>query len=128
MLLEGLETPAGAEPVRRSMARRRTGPIHHIRCGCASICSDGTWLFSDWAQKELADKTNWMAALFAEACRKHIRSSSPGAMVRFWSHPSHRYVAQAPCGRSAPVPVGADRSGVDAADGYGPSKGWLAEP
>ena len=78
------------------MARRRTGPVHHIRCGCASICSYGTWLFSDWAQKELADKTNWMAALLAEACRKHIRSSSPGAMARLWSHPSRRYVAQAP--------------------------------
>lgn len=28
---------------------------------------DGTWLFSEWAQKELADKTKWMAALLAEA-------------------------------------------------------------
>ncbi len=28
---------------------------------------DGTWLFSDWAQRSLPDKTVWMAALLAEA-------------------------------------------------------------
>jgi hypothetical protein len=28
---------------------------------------DGTWLFSDWAQRSLPDKTEWMAALVAEA-------------------------------------------------------------
>lgn len=28
---------------------------------------DGTWLFSDWAQRPLPDKTEWMAALMAEA-------------------------------------------------------------
>jgi hypothetical protein len=28
---------------------------------------DGTWLFSDWAQRPLPDKTKWMAALMAEA-------------------------------------------------------------
>lgn len=28
---------------------------------------DGTWLFSDWAQQDLPRKTEWMAALLAEA-------------------------------------------------------------
>jgi hypothetical protein len=28
---------------------------------------DGTWLFSDWAQQDLRQKTEWMAALLAEA-------------------------------------------------------------
>lgn len=28
---------------------------------------DGTWLFSDWAQRSLPHKTEWMAALVAEA-------------------------------------------------------------
>jgi hypothetical protein len=28
---------------------------------------DGTWLFSDWAQRSLPDKTEWMAALIAVA-------------------------------------------------------------
>ena len=28
---------------------------------------DGTWLFSDWAQRSLPEKTEWMAALIAEA-------------------------------------------------------------
>jgi hypothetical protein len=28
---------------------------------------DGTWLFSDWAQRSLPEKTEWMAALVAEA-------------------------------------------------------------
>lgn len=28
---------------------------------------DGTWLFSDWAQRSLPDKTAWMAALITEA-------------------------------------------------------------
>lgn len=28
---------------------------------------DGTWLFSDWAQRSLPDKTMWMAALITEA-------------------------------------------------------------
>ena len=28
---------------------------------------DGTWLFSDWAQRSLPEKTEWMAALAAEA-------------------------------------------------------------
>jgi hypothetical protein len=28
---------------------------------------DGTWMFSDWAQRSLPEKTEWMAALVAEA-------------------------------------------------------------
>jgi hypothetical protein len=28
---------------------------------------DGTWLFSDWAQRSLPEKTEWMAALIADA-------------------------------------------------------------
>ena len=28
---------------------------------------DGTWMFSDWAQRSLPGKTEWMAALLAEA-------------------------------------------------------------
>lgn len=30
---------------------------------------DGTWLLSDWAQKSLPDKTEWMAALVAQSVR-----------------------------------------------------------
>jgi hypothetical protein len=39
---------------------------------------DGTWLFSDWAQRSLPDKAEWMAALVAEAV---VGTGVAGAVV-----------------------------------------------
>jgi hypothetical protein len=67
--LEGPVTP-GAE------WRRARGIIHAKAQGWAGSpvpvwlrfdLLNGTWLFSDWAQRSLPDKTIWMAALITEA-------------------------------------------------------------
>lgn len=69
VLLEGPSTP-GAE------SRRARGIINGKAQDWAGSpvpvwlrldLLDGTWLFSDWAQRPLPDKTEWMAALLAEA-------------------------------------------------------------
>jgi hypothetical protein len=67
--LEGPVTP-GAE------WRRARGKIHDkaqdwedspVPAWLRFDLLDGTWLFSDWAQRPLPDKTMWMAALITEA-------------------------------------------------------------